>query len=276
MTNVSGLTVGQSHIFQVFQAAKGDHFIGAGGSHIDFIFQSSNKIRKVSILIARHNAPGAGVIAVNAGTDVLDNQIQRIAAGILCYIYICSFLQQRQIEDKCFKIFNVGGFQLGDLHIGGVGASTAILVGFPTHCVKGRHFGLVLGNAVTPGRNLNTACQCHSAEGAISTGSHTRILAQCGNFLADHRVVGMSVILCIGEGFLNNSRFFHNRRLLSRFCCGLSFFCRFRIRLLNRRIFGSLRVTFCGKYGERHHRKHHHQYKQCGKATLCKIFKHCL
>ena len=98
MTQVHKVAIGHTEVLNILHAGDADHLTHVLSLTVDHVFHLGNERGKVSILIACHNAPGTGVITVNAGTDVLDNQICRILTGVLLNVHICDFFQQRKIH----------------------------------------------------------------------------------------------------------------------------------------------------------------------------------
>ena len=270
MANIHIVTVGQIEIFNILQAGNSKHFLNRRRLSICHILDHCHILGKIRILIACHNAPGAGIIAIHAGTDVLNDQRNRILAGIFHNISIGNILQDHQIHHECIKVLDRRRFQHRNFHIGGIAAAGTILVCLPTNTGEGGQLGIILHNIVSQHRNFFPTGQCHTAQGAVGAGSHTGILAQRRLIFAFYRNMRMPVIFCVGISYLNNSR--RCFRIL-RLCGGFCFF-RFCIDLCHHRAFICLRIAFGCKCGEWHHRKYHNQHKQSRKTTLCKVFKH--
>ena len=175
VTKIHIVTVGQIHIFNVLQGRKlccTTEACNEVGVHIQHIFHHIHKFPEGGILVACHNAPGAGVIAVHAGTDVLDHQGQRIGIRCrLCNISTCQLLQNCQVHQEGVVVADGACAQCRDLHIGGVAAAGTLFISFPAGPCSGRCLGIHIFNVVTDGGQYLRLDQGNAAAGTNTVGS---------------------------------------------------------------------------------------------------------
>ena len=143
MADIAQLAVGQFKCIQVLQTGDLDEGLLPCRHQffVEHLLHHDDEFGKIGILIAGHDAPGAGIIALDTGADVLQRQSQRILAGILHGIAPCQFFQHLQIEQEFLVVVDEVGFQHGDLHIGVVAALQAADIRLPAHTVGGGLLG---------------------------------------------------------------------------------------------------------------------------------------
>ena len=153
VADISPVSVGQTELMDVLQAGNLHHLLIFSQGFIVFFLVFTHILGKIRILVASHHVPGTGIIAVNTGTDILDDKHCRILAGsYLLYVGVCNVLQDRQILDKVIKVVDLGLTQGGNRNHGVVITSATGLVCFPTGAGIGRLLAGVVHNIVTQRR----------------------------------------------------------------------------------------------------------------------------
>ena len=105
VSEIGNITIGQIELVKILQSGN-FNVVTIGNLRVYCILHTLYVLREISILISRHNTPRAGVIAINTGTNVLDNKCNRILTGIFLYVLTCNFLQQHQVEDEIVIVIN--------------------------------------------------------------------------------------------------------------------------------------------------------------------------
>ena len=132
MTEVHTVAIWQRKVLDVSDAGYIDHVVIRRNRFVVGIFLILNIFGKCGILITGHDLPGTGVITVNAGTDVLDQQPHGILTGICLDVGICILFKDLQSIHKLVIGFYSGLTQRKNRSISGVVALCASLVSFPT------------------------------------------------------------------------------------------------------------------------------------------------
>ncbi len=192
VANVSQVAVGQGEVSQLLQAADCDHVFFVFHHCVDGVFHLADVLSEVGIFVAGHDAPGAGIVAVNTGTDVLDHQIQWILTGIFLHIQVRDFFQHHQGLNKGLVIADSGNFQCGNSHVSGVCTLGTLGVSIPTVIAVGGTLCRNGDNIMTKGFNGFAAGKGLATDGAVSTGGHTGLLAECGLFQALRHSMALS------------------------------------------------------------------------------------
>ena len=152
MAKVHGIAIGQSEILNILQTGDLQQIFFVFDLGINAVHHFADKCCKISIFVACHNAPGAGVIAVYAGTNILDDQLQRILAGMLLHIDISQFFQQCKIRDKVLIIVNYRLIQFRNFLVAFlVSANGALLIRVPANIGVGRFLCLYINHGMAGG-----------------------------------------------------------------------------------------------------------------------------
>ena len=165
VAQVSQVTVGQVEFLEVLQAADLNHVLNLVELGVVLVFLLVDILGKARILVASHDAPGAGIVAVNTSTDVLDDQVDRINVGRDLGVLNRPLLQVGQVGNQ-FLVGIDGLFTQGlDLYVSRVGAARTSLVSLPTNGGEGRLLGRVLHDVVAQRvdgllRHQRSAAQC--------------------------------------------------------------------------------------------------------------------
>ena len=187
MTQVHLLPGGKSDNVQILQAADGNHGLADHRRlYIVGVLKHSHVRCKIGVLIAGHDAPGTTVVAVHTGANILDNQRQRILAGHLFGVGGRHLLQQRHIVDKGLEIRDGRGLQHRDFHVGGVGATSALLVGVPAHAGVGRNLGVHVYQVMTQRLYALLRHNNLAAHRAVRARSQAGVLTEGRHFLIEH------------------------------------------------------------------------------------------
>ena len=99
VTDISLITIGESKVFNILKTCNSD-IIAVFDLCIEFIFNVCYVFSKVCIFVTCHNAPRAGVIAINTSTDVLDYESYRVLCGICLNIFVCHLFEKSEIINK--------------------------------------------------------------------------------------------------------------------------------------------------------------------------------
>ena len=144
MAEVNLVAIGQPEVLNVLQARHIDQDSACFLRGIDHILCLENKLGKAGVFIACHDAPGTGIVTVNARTDVLDDQCHRILARILLGVHFRHHFQVVQVGQEVVVIVNILRGQRGNFHIADlVAAVDTFLMLLPAHVgvggILGRH-----------------------------------------------------------------------------------------------------------------------------------------
>ena len=208
MADVHPITVGQGEFSQILQAGNLDHLIGRSILCVDLVFLLGNELGKASVFIAGHDAPGAGVVAVNTSTDVLDDQCYRISAGILPSVLHSPLLQIGQISHE----FRVGGNRrltpCRDRNLGGVTATAALFIGIPAFRGKGGILGSILRKEMSAGRFYLLGNRDRSTNSTLLTFRQTRCITHGRDSFQHNFSVSQSFALCVATSVFTDRGLF--------------------------------------------------------------------
>ena len=198
---IDQVAVGQDDAVNVLHAGDLQHLILGLSGGVDGVLGLADIGCEVLVLVTGHHSPGAGGVAVSAGTDVLDDQIQGVLAGVLQHVSVCHFLQQGQVLDEGSVVRDDGDIQLGDLHVAFLlVADGALLMCFPTDGVVGGILGsnrlhlVALGSVDFPGHVVTVLAVAALAVTVGGTGS--------GEFLFLDQDVGQLLDGLLGDNDL--------------------------------------------------------------------------
>ena len=159
---------GGGELLQIPDADHGDQLRRIGERGVVGILIGQHIGGEGGVFVARHDGPGSGGVAGDAGTDVVEHQRRRIRAGIFLHIPIRDLLQEQQIIQEGSIVGHRRPLQDGVLLIGGVAAAGAGLIGIPAHAgVGGQLFFMVL-QVVPQGRDLGIIAVAADAAGVGS------------------------------------------------------------------------------------------------------------
>ena len=213
MAHIRNVTIGQCKILQVLQTADHQRLSAVFQIGVVLVFQLADILGKSSVLIASHNTPGTGVIAFNAGADVLDNQRSRILTGILQHVIVCNFFQLRQNRNEGLIITDGRLSQRRDLHLGGIGAAVTCLVSLPASTGIGRRLAFVLHDFVAEGRNDLLSDQNRTADRAVGAFRQAGILAQSHSVFILNLCMAQSLAFGITAALILTHRRFRAGRI---------------------------------------------------------------
>ena len=195
MAEVHLIAVGNIEVLNILKTADLEHLFIRDGA-VDHVFHFSDKLGKSGVFIAGHDAPGAGVVAVNTGTDILDNEHDGILAGILLHVFKRKLLKKRQVHHKLIIRFDHRRGQHFDLFIAVlVSAHFAQLILVPANLGIGCLLGLNSCKRVLKGNTFGSAAG--KAGLGISAGYACPVVAVC---LAFRRSAAIDTGLGQGAG----------------------------------------------------------------------------
>ena len=182
VAKVNPVTVGQVEVVDVLKRRNLRPLALVFKSAVVGVFPFSNKLGKSGIFVTGHNVPGTGIIAVNTGTDVLDDQHHRISAGILSHVLISQLLQCGQPGHELIIRSDDRGLQHGNLFICTDSASRTLFISFPTNRSISRSLGFILNHIVSERFNFEAFNNFDTADRAVRTTCKTRFFAHRGFF----------------------------------------------------------------------------------------------
>ena len=206
MAHVCSIAVGQFEVLQVLQTADGQHFFAVSQGAVICVFHGVDVFCKCGIFITGHNTPGTGVIALNTGTDVLDDQRRRILTGIFQHIVVSNLFQLCQSGNKGIIVVDLQCTQSGDLYLGGVCTAGTSLICIPARTGVSSLLCFKLVDVMTQSRNDFLRNQHLITDGTM------RALCQTGIFTQSHSVfvldLGMtqSLAFCITTALVLTGR----------------------------------------------------------------------
>ena len=195
------IAVGESKVAEVLQTGN-SKVIAVLDLCVECIFSIGYVFCKVCILVTCHDAPGAGVVAFNTRTDVLDHERCGILCGIHLDVFVCHLFEKSEIINEIFVIVN-GSYAESRDHYD-FARSAAFLtcpVCFITVFGTGRSlFGYVNNGSMV--YNFLLCNENFAAVGAVLTFGKTGVVT----VTLDSRVDHFGVTVCF-NGFLCNEGF---------------------------------------------------------------------
>ena len=178
VTDISHLAVRQSELLDVLQTGNGN-IVAILDLSVEGILGIGYVLSEVRILITGHDTPRAGVVAINAGTDVLDNETCGILCRIQLHVLVSDLLQESEVVDEVGIVVDDSNAECGnDGLLSGGAAQRAALICRVTILGTGRILCgeedplVSLGNDLLGNGN-------GAADGAMLTGGQTGLLAGC-------------------------------------------------------------------------------------------------
>ena len=196
VAKVHTVTIRQLEFLQVLQTADHQQLLAFSLFAVELVFLLSNVLGKASILVAGHDTPGTGVVTLNAGTDVLDDQHHRILAGVLAGVLYSPLFQHRQVRHEVFVGGNHRLRQRLDLNLGAVRAAGTGLMGLPANDTVTGLLALDSHNVMAQGRQFDLCNDSTAADLTVRAFGVTGSLTHLGHFFIDHR--GMRQLLTLG------------------------------------------------------------------------------
>ena len=105
VTDICLITVRKSKVLKILKTCYAK-VISIGNLCIYSVLFRDYISRKICILVTCHNTPRSGIVSLNTGTNVLNNESYRILRRIHLYILICNLLKKSEVVNEVLIIIN--------------------------------------------------------------------------------------------------------------------------------------------------------------------------
>ena len=188
VTDVCLLSVRKLEVGEVLKTGN-SKIIAVGNLCVKSIFHIGYEFSKICILITCHNTPRTAIVALYAGTNVLDNKSYRILCGIKLNVRSRHFLKESEVVYEVCIISNFCYAKSGTNHnVGSVSAFLTALILIITVFCTGRSFCREMNPNVSV-INKFLSNKNYVTNATVSTRGKTGIVAgRCYSAVDNHTV----------------------------------------------------------------------------------------